>query len=232
MSQSIADRKPLTLRFLVVIWVAGVLGMATVFFFLIDVPRLLRLRQNPAVTEGRVVATDRFNHMSGTIEYSVGDSRLRRSFGGVEGSVGSWITIYYDLRDPNNASIREPQSFVKHEIHSAIAACLVCGTGLVMAALLWQRKKLDSRSAAHDLRMMLVLASIGAAGGFLVRLQSRGVHGPAIVESAMVLSGDALALVAAFRAPDERRWRDIFRSRMMITGGVLVVGGLVLQILE
>ncbi len=206
--------------------------MATVFFFLIDVPRLLRLRQNPAVTEGRVVATDRFNHMSGTIEYSVGDSQFRRSFPGVEGSVGSWITIFYDPRDPKNASLREPQHFVKGELGSALAACLFFGTGVVMVALSWQRRKLDQRSPAHDLRMMLVLVSIGVAGGFLVRLQSSGVHGLAIIESALVLSGDALALAAAFRAPDERRWQQIFRSRIMISAGVLMVGGLALQMLE
>jgi hypothetical protein len=174
MSRSVTSpERPFGLRFLVLIWIVGVLGAATGFFFLIDVPRLLQLRQNPTVTEGRVVATARWNHLSGTIEYSIGNSVFRRSFPGVEDPAGSRITIYYDPRDPQNSSIREPQLFVKGEIDSAIAACLLFGTGLVMGALSWQRRKLDQKSPAHDLRMMLVLVSIGVAGGFWVRASSR-----------------------------------------------------------
>ena len=170
--------------------------------------------------------------MSATIAYSAGGSAFQRSFPGVGEPVGSPMAVYYDPLDPANATIREPGSFVKGEIVSAIAACLFGGTGLLMCVLAWQGRRRARAAPARDLRIMLALVSVGVVGGFGVRLVSTGVHGLAIVESALVLSGTAMALVGAFRAPDEHRARQIVRSRMLIGGLVLVVGGLALQVLR
>jgi hypothetical protein len=77
-----------------------------------------------------------------------------------------------------------------------------------------------------------MLVSTVVVEGVWDLLSSGRVHGLAILESALVLSGTALALVAAFRAPEERRWREIFQSRMIVTAGGLVIGGLVLRMLK
>jgi hypothetical protein len=219
------------LRFLK-IWIACLIGLEA-FCFLVAFPvvggyQAIILSRSWRVTTGAVVAVDRGNHDSATVQYLVGGQEFSRAFSLPFATVGESMDVYYSPERPALSSLERPDLFLRGEVRFFGMAGLIQATFVALSIAAYRPVRTPLTLLARlTLRPRFFMTGIAIAVfvGVISGLFSASSGARLWFGDVCVLCGVGLLCARAFRVSSDVSWLAFVRSKAFAIGVILILAG-------
>jgi hypothetical protein len=196
---------------------------------IVGLPSLERLKEASSSTTGRIVSTDRWQHLSATVEYPVDGRLLQRSFEGVDLPVGATVNVYYQPEDVTNAALVPPETELGSRNKFVTTVSVFFATFIVLASA-WLKKPF-AHTGAERLwrrpRIAVPFVSFWILAGGVSRIVTTDLNKADWLSTAMIGVGTMFCLRGTFSGTPHLSWRDLVKRRIFLIGSALCIAAVI-----
>jgi hypothetical protein len=181
----------------------------------LQIPELLSLMRHFDETNGVVVSNDPKNHLSITVQYLANNARRQLVLAGYSWGPGSKVQVFYDLKNPDFATIEEPTHVFRSQLTFSLICALVIAA--VAATYLFGLERSHPGGATELRRVVsprvgMTLITAGTVVGTAFDLLREGPRPLPLLSTLLAAAGCVILLARARHMPPESGWKAFIQS--------------------